>query len=70
MSEEEIILALEEMEQNNNLVTDSAFRANTEKWPDNSISFVDNHLDYLKAHPKTDPEQYLSNLRLRLRKRA
>ncbi len=68
MTEEEIIAALEAMERNPALVTKSAFRANTDKWPENRISFVDNHLSYLKLRPKTDPQQYLSNLRLMLRK--
>lgn len=69
MDENEIKATLQAMEENPSLVTKSAFRANSEKWPDNTISFVENHLDYLRSHPKTDPEQYLSNLRLRIRKR-
>lgn len=69
MSEEEIIIALEEMETNPDLLTVSSFRANTEIWPDNSITFIDNHLAYIKAHPSVAPRHYLSNLRLRLRKR-
>lgn len=69
VDEEEIRTALEGMEDNPSLVTDSAFRANAEKWPENTISFVDRHLEYLRQHPKTDPQHYLSNLRLRLRKR-
>ena len=70
MEETDIREALETMEKNPMLVTKPAFRANTEKWPDNTISFVDNHLDYLKLHPKTNPQLYLANLRLRLRKRS
>ena len=69
MEEDEIRTALQTMETNPTLVTNSAFRANTEKWPTNSISFVENHLNYLKLHPKTDPQHYLSNLRLMLRKK-
>lgn len=69
MSEEEIIIALEAMETNPDLLTSASFRANTEIWPDNSISFKDNHLAYLKSHPAVAPRHYLSNLRLRLRKR-
>ena len=69
MDEEEIITALQAMETNPELLTASSFRANTELWPDNSITFVDNHLAYLKAHPAVAPRHYLSNLRLRLRKR-
>jgi len=68
MEEEEIRVALQVIEANPVLVTNSAFRANTEKWPNNTISFVENHLAYLKLHPKTNPQHYLSNLRLILRK--
>ena len=68
MDEEEIRTALQVMEANPALVTKSAFRANTEKWPDNTISFVESHMAYLKLHPKTDPQHYLSNLRLMLRR--
>lgn len=68
MDEAEIIIALQKMEDNPSLVAEPAFRANTEKWPGNTISFVDSHLAYLKLHPKTEPEHYLSNLRLMLRK--
>lgn len=68
MLEEDIRSALKVMEANPTLVTRPAFRANTEKWPDNEISFVESHVAYLKLHPKTDPQHYLSNLRLMLRK--
>ena len=68
MDEEEIKSQLKVMETNPALVTNSAFRANGEKWPDHTITFVDRHLEYLRQHPKTDPQQYLSNLRLQLRK--
>lgn len=68
MEEDEIRNMLQTMEANPSMVTRPAFRANTEKWPDNEISFVESHIAYLKLHPKTDPNQYLSNLRLMLRK--
>lgn len=47
----------------------TSFTANTVLYPDGQIPFVQKHLDYLMAHPKLDPNQYLSNLRLMLRKR-
>lgn len=69
MDEEDVRTVLETMVTNPTLVTKPAFRANTEKWPTNSISFVESHLAYLRLHPKTDPKHYLSNLRLMLRKK-
>lgn len=44
--------------------TTSTYSANTQVYPDNLIPFVNKHMDYLKAHPAMDPQQYLSNLRL------
>ena len=69
MEEVEVIEALKRMESDPNLVTKSAYRANTIIWPDNRISFVESHLAYLKAHPNTNPRHYISNLRLMLRKK-
>ena len=46
----------------------SAYSSNTALYPDNKIPFVDKHIAYLLAHPKLDPIQYLSNLRLMLKK--
>ncbi|MEI6751015.1 MAG: hypothetical protein WCK69_00480 [Candidatus Saccharibacteria bacterium] len=68
MDQLEISDALQAMESDPFLVTESAYRANTLLWPDNLISFVDCHLAYLKSHPSTNPSHYLSNLRLMLRK--
>lgn len=69
MQEAEIIEKLKAMEQDPAMVTNSAFRANSEVWPDHTISFVDLHLAYIKQHPQTNPSHYLSNLRLKLRLR-
>jgi hypothetical protein len=70
LSEDEMREILYGMEQNKDMVTVSAFRANSELWPDNRISFTDAHLAYIKSHPDLDPKHYLSNLRLRLTKRS
>lgn len=44
--------------------TDSSYTANSNLYPDNKISFVDKHMQYLSLHPAIDPYHYLSNLRL------
>jgi len=69
MNEEEISGALSSMLSDRKLITKTAYRANKELWPNNRISFVDNHLAYLKAHPMVDPKHYISNLRLMLRRK-
>ena len=49
--------------------TDSSYSANIEMYPDNLIPFVAKHMSYLNAHPSTDPQHYISNLRLMTRVR-
>lgn len=70
MEEDEIREALKRMENDPALITESAYRADSELWLDNKMPFADAHMAYLKLHPKLEPRQYLSNLRLRLRRTA
>ena len=46
----------------------STYNANNELYPNNQMPFRDKHYDYLLKHPDVDPDQYLSNLRLMLKK--
>jgi hypothetical protein len=46
----------------------SSYSANASLYPDGQIPFVEKHVAYLMDHPKLDPIQYLSNLRLMLKK--
>ena len=55
------------MAADSNYVTASSYAANSTQYPDNVRSFVEKHRDYLSAHPNTDPQQYISNLRLMTR---
>ena len=47
--------------------TPSTYCVNTELYPDNLMPFVDRHMEYIRAHPTTNPTHYLSNLRLMTR---
>lgn len=49
--------------------TYSSYTANAQDYPDYKIPFVDKHMNYLMLHPSTDPQQYISNLRLMTRVR-
>ena len=51
--------------------TQSSYSANAAIYTDNVISFVEKHMLYLSTHPTTDPQHYMSNLRLmtRIKKR-
>ena len=69
MNEAEIKEALSDMEQDNLLDTKTMLVRDTE----NSlqlVTFSEPHLAYLKAHPKVDPQNYLSNLKTMIRKRV
>ena len=57
-----------QMEADPAFVTESAYRANIERWPKNRIPFIDIHMEYLNAHPQISTKDYISNLRLKLRK--
>jgi hypothetical protein len=59
--------ALQRMASDSTYMTASSYSANSNLYPDNLISFVDKHLDYLRAHPATNPRHYLANLRLMTR---
>ncbi|MCE7936255.1 hypothetical protein DYH10_00465 [Candidatus Saccharibacteria bacterium CPR2] len=44
--------------------TSPCYSANKDLYPNNLMSFVDKHMQYLNAHPNIDPKQYIANLRL------
>lgn len=58
------------MEGNPLLNTQStSYTTNSTFYPDGQIPFVEKHLAYLVGHPQLDADQYLSNLRLMLKRR-
>lgn len=65
----EIEQALKRMALDSAYMTESSYSANSTLYPDNLISFVDKHLNYLRTHPAIDPRHYVSNLRLMTRLR-
>ncbi len=65
----EVQESLKAMAKNKMYNTESSYSANSELYPDNLIPFVAKHMEYLRTHPATDPQHYLSNLRLMTRVR-
>lgn len=61
---------LEAMEQNDSFNTPDCYTANTIRYPKNNMSFTEKHMDYLKNHPNTNPDQYIANLRLITRRKV
>lgn len=51
------------------LITKSMFRVDESVYPDNQMPFVDYHVAYLKQNQNINPDHYLSNLRIRIRRR-
>jgi hypothetical protein len=69
VQKDEIVTQLQAMLENPDLITEPGFRANAEQWPNHSIPFVENHVDYLSTHKNVNPTYYLSNLKLQLLRR-
>jgi len=44
--------------------TSSSYSANSLRYPDNKIPFVDKHMNYLNSHPQLDVWKYIANIRL------
>lgn len=70
VKEEDVLDNLRALEKDPLYNTPSRYHADTERYPDNTISFAQTHLEHLKKFPKVDPDQYISNLRLMTKIRA
>jgi hypothetical protein len=64
---EQIRQALQEMVPDAVYNTGSSYSADAALYPDNLISFVDKHMNYLMTHPGIDPWRYVANIRLMTR---
>lgn len=65
----EVMQALQDMLEDDSFHTEPGYSIDAETYPNNSVPFVDSHMNYLSRHPQTDPSHYLSNLRLMLKVR-
>jgi hypothetical protein len=65
----EIRAALKQMTVDAKYNTTSTYSANSERYSDNLIPFVDKHMNYLVTHPSINPHQYLANVKLMTRVR-
>jgi hypothetical protein len=64
VAEEDVRALLLEMEGDARYNTASRYVADSEKYPDNVITFSEQHLEHLRKFPDVNPHQYISNLRL------
>ncbi len=69
MSEEEIITRLKVLENDPSMKSESIYSPAATEWPDSRLPFIERHLAYLRAHKTVNPEHYISNLALMIKKR-
>jgi hypothetical protein len=69
MNEEEITDALNVMELDDSLNTKPVYIRDSPT-PVGLLTFRENHVAYLKGHPKINPANYLANLRIMIKKRS
>lgn len=58
------LVTLEQMTADRAYNTPTTYTSNEKLYPNNQMSFVDRHMNYINTHPKIDADKYLSNLRL------
>ena len=66
---EEITEKLQSFVDNPDMHTVETYSPLAVGYPDNKIPFVEYHLAYLRSHKNLNPEHYLSNLSLMIKKR-
>lgn len=69
MLPEEVITKLNALLADPSMITHDAYSPDAENYPSGRISFVEQHLRYLRTHKNVDPIQYISNLELMIKKR-
>lgn len=68
LSSQEVIEKLEALLADPNMITLDAYSPDAENYPTGRISFVEQHLRYLRTHKNVDPTHYISNLELMIKK--
>lgn len=68
MTQEDVLAKLESMLADPHMVTVDAYSPDVENYPDGRISFVEQHLRYLRTHKNVNPTHYISNLELMIKK--
>lgn len=69
MTQEEIKNELQALSDDPTMITRSIYSPSATDWPDSKFPFVEHHLNHLASHKLTDPQHYLTNLKLMIKKR-
>ncbi len=64
VEEARLLQNLRQMERDNTYNTESRYSGNTEKYPNNQITFSQWHMAHIKKFPNLNPLHYLANLKL------
>jgi hypothetical protein len=65
----EIEAILRNIAESDDFSTSSSYNPNGELYMNNSMTFVEKHMAYIRSHPKVNPNQYVSNLKISSRKK-
>ena len=69
ITQEEITETLKAFVDDPTMHTNDTYSPTASEYPDNRVPFVEYHLAYIRTHKNINPEHYLSNLRLMIKKR-
>lgn len=61
--------ALEAMSRSEDFVTGDSYSPNAEMYDENTVTFVEKHMQYILKHPNLNVSHYLSNLKIMSKKR-
>jgi hypothetical protein len=70
MTHEEIIFELKKLQDDPTMTTKSIYSPQANDYPGNQLPFVEIHMNYLRKNKSINPSQYLSNLRIMIKKRG
>lgn len=66
---EEAEKRLQQLQEDPGMKTPGRYSPSASDWPNNELPFVELHMAYLRKNKHVDPEHYLSNLRLMIRRK-
>ena len=69
LDEADVVEKLKILEQDPGMKTETIYSPSANSWPDNRLTFTERHLVYLRAHKNVNPDHYISNLTLMIKKR-
>jgi hypothetical protein len=69
MTPEEITAALEQLQADPSMTTNSMYSPSAIEYPGSKLPFVVSHLNYLRKNKHVNASRYISNLKIMIKKR-